>query len=639
MPYKRFVPVITFCIVIILTIFVYLPGLKGGFLFDDYSNLGEMGKYGDISEWDNAKRFVMGGIAGPTGRPIALATFLLSADSWPIDAFPFKLFNLCIHILSGILLYCATLLLLRAYGFIEKKAVWVALLSASFWLVHPLFVSTTLYVVQRMAQLAMLFGVIGIVGYLKGRALLATRPVWAYLVMTLSIGLCTILATYSKENGALLPLLILTIEYCNPIRSHKPIWYWRAIFLWLPSFLIAVMLIRYVDFSDNPWPNRLFNQVERLLSESRIVCDYLLQLFMPRIEGQGLFQDGFIISTGLLSPLSTLFSIVFLIVLLIAGFILRKSYPLTSLAILFFFAAHLMESTVIGLELYFEHRNYVAAMFLFLPLAAVLYALSEKIRPNLVVLISCLILSMLASMTYQRAILWSDNDKLQLYWAQNNPNSERGQSLIARHLLMYGKSEESIHVLESALGKKPNSGLLSFQLLLHKVNSGTANQQDFITTRQRIFQQRADPQTIFWIRDIVINISRNEQLTAVFALPMIEVLDKSVEKGSPYNQIPKFKAMMSFLKGMLYTALGEKELAYQQYSQSLAIYRDVDIGLSMAADLANRGYYQLALQLLDQVDIINNSNSDIDLKRPKQFYTDSIRDLRENIQSDIPADK
>ena len=32
---------------------------------------------------------------------------------------------------------------------------------------------------------------------------------------------------------------------------------------------------------------------------------------------------------------------------------------------MFFFAAHLMESTVVGLELYFEHRNHLAALFLF----------------------------------------------------------------------------------------------------------------------------------------------------------------------------------------------------------------------------------------------------------------------------------
>lgn len=99
-------------------------------------------------------------------------------------------------------------------------------------LLHPYFLSTTLYVVQRMAQLATLFSLIGVVGYFKGRLLLKTKPLMGYIIMTLSIGLSTILATYSKENGALLPVLILILEFCHPKNDFiKPIWQWRLIFV------------------------------------------------------------------------------------------------------------------------------------------------------------------------------------------------------------------------------------------------------------------------------------------------------------------------------------------------------------------------------------------------------------------------
>ena len=82
----------------------------------------------------------------------------------------------------------------------EQQAIWIALIASGIWLLHPYFVSTTLYVVQRMAQLATLFTLIGIIGYLKARLLLAHKPILAYFYMALSIGLCTILATYSKEK-------------------------------------------------------------------------------------------------------------------------------------------------------------------------------------------------------------------------------------------------------------------------------------------------------------------------------------------------------------------------------------------------------------------------------------------------------
>jgi hypothetical protein len=65
-----------------LTFIIYYPGLKGGFLFDDYYNLAEMNRYGDPHDWEAAKKFITQGGSGPTGRPIALASFLLHKDSW-----------------------------------------------------------------------------------------------------------------------------------------------------------------------------------------------------------------------------------------------------------------------------------------------------------------------------------------------------------------------------------------------------------------------------------------------------------------------------------------------------------------------------------------------------------------------------
>lgn len=54
-------------------------------------------------------------------------------------------------------------------AFLERRAAWVAVVAASLWMLHPYWVSTTLYVVQRMTILSALFMLAGMVGYLKGR--------------------------------------------------------------------------------------------------------------------------------------------------------------------------------------------------------------------------------------------------------------------------------------------------------------------------------------------------------------------------------------------------------------------------------------------------------------------------------------
>src|SRR5699024_5278984 len=106
------------------------------------------------------------------------------------------------------------------------------------------------------------------------------------------------------------------------------------------------------------------------------------------------------------------------------------------------------ESTVIGLELYFEHRNYTAALFLFLPLVSCLYSLKECINDHLVTFITIIILTILSFFTYERAKLWGNTEELQLYWAKISPNSPRAQNSIAEVLLNQGRYQESNQFLE-----------------------------------------------------------------------------------------------------------------------------------------------------------------------------------------------
>lgn len=633
---NQFVPVVVFLLILLLTILVYFPGLKGGFLFDDYPNLSVMAIYGDMSNWSDALRFVINGHAGPTGRPVSLITFVPQATDWfANNPVPFKVVNLIIHLLCGFLLFCVIQILLRAYGEKqEQKIKWIALLAASFWLLHPLMLSTTLYVIQRMAQLPLLFSLIAMVGYFKGRVLLNTKPYTAYVLMTTSIGLGTLLATFSKENGALLPLLILVIEFCNPNKLNRPAWQWRAICLWLPSIAIVVMLLHYIDFSDNPWKNRNFNQIERLWSEARIVCGYLVQLFIPRVEGDGFFQDGYTVSKSWLSPVSTLVSVVFLFFLLVVSFLVRKKHPLVALAILFFFAAHLMESTFIGLELYFEHRNYIAAIFIFLPLATGLYALSEQSKPSIGIFVSVLIIVILAVMTWQRSILWADTIKLQLFWAQNNPNSARAQNMIAKGLAANKQYEESNQFLEKAIKKSPNSGMLAFRLLLHKVVSGQVVLQDFVVAKQRVEQQQGEPQAIQNIQEVVFKVANNPKLTTAYGDSVIAILDALL--GNPsYKSMEGFEAIVIFLKGYMLLAQHKPAEAYMQFEYTLQLSRNITDGLNMVAALGNAGYRQLGLNLLGKVKEMYQQLPDSKLQRSREYYTNTIHQLQYELKRDL----
>ena len=624
--YKKYYSSIVLLLILALCIIAYWFGLKGNFLFDDYPNLQDLGTYGVIDNWDKARNFISNGFAGPTGRPISLASFLIDANSWPTSPYPFKYTNLMIHLLNGVLLCWATLLLLKNYNYNEQKAIWISLLATAIWLLHPYMVSTTLYIVQRMAQLATLFTLVGIIGYLKSRLLLNTKPKPAYVYMAIAIVICTLLATYSKENGALLPLLILIIEFCNPNKNYKPVWQWRAIFLWLPSLAISLLMLKYVTFAENPWPNRNFNMIERLYSETRIVTEYLFNLIIPQLELKGLYQDGFDISRSLIHPITTLYSTIFLTLLFFSSFILHKKFPLFAVAILFFFAAHLMESTFIGLELYFEHRNYTAALFLFLPFASGLYSLKQHINYHLVNFIVIIVLAILSFFTYERAKLWGNTEELQLYWAKISPNSPRAQNSIAEVLLNQGKYQESNQFLENAIHRMPDSALLNVRLLLQKVYMNIATEQDFIQTAHKFQTQPLDAQAIQALRTLVEYVTLNDKNLNYINSSLL--LINTLEKNAQYNHFPLFQRLMPYLKAKIYLAEKKPDQSLKQYQDAIVRYNDVEAGMMMVAELGSAGYLKQALILLDQIEDIYQKQPKSDLRRSSKEYDSEISRIR-----------
>lgn len=635
--YKKYYSIIIFFFILVLTVFVYWTGLQGNFLFDDYPNLQDLGTYGVIDSWDKVRNFISNGFSGPTGRPISLLSFLIDANTWPASPYSFKYTNLMIHLFNGVLLYWAILLLLKNYNYKESKSIWIALVASAIWLLHPYFVSTTLYVVQRMAQLATLFSLVGIVGYLKCRLSIPFRPVRAYIGMVFFLGLGTVFATYSKENGALLPFLILVIEFCNPNKMNRPIWQWRAFFLWLPSIAILVVLSKYITFAEDPWPNRNFNMIERLYSESRILCEYLFNLLIPQVELRGLYQDAFIVSKSIFNPITTLYSIVFLLALLFLALFFKKRYPLFALGILFFLTAHLMESTVIGLELYFEHRNYLAAIFLFLPIVSGLALLKDRIDARLVNLIVIFILGGLSFFTYERAKLWGNTPALELYWAQNSPNSPRAQSSIAGMLFDQGRVLEANLFLETAIQRMPESALLNMRLLLQKVYSDIATEQDFTITSQMLRKQPFDAQAVQALRNLVeyITAQHKTQHYGQWTLQLINEL----ETNNEYKNYPVFQRLMPYLKAKIYLEQGNVEKSLKYYSDAIILYNDVEAGMMMVSELATHGNMKEALVLLNTVETIYKKQEISTLKRSSKEYDFEIGRIRVILEDQLNEHK
>lgn len=637
MKHSRAFPAVALSVAVVFVVLCYWPGIKGGFLFDDFHNLEQLGTYGGVHDWDSLYAYVHSGMSGPLGRPLSLLSFLLDDNTWPSYAPWFKLTNLWTHVLCGLVLCWCNLLILRLMRFEESVAQWMAVFAAACWMLHPLLVSTTLYVVQRMAQLSTLFIFGGLLVYLQGRTLLERSPRAAYLCMSIGLAFGTLLAVLAKENGALLPLLVLVLEWClaGQMQGSRPARVWQAALLWLPSAAVLGYLASQINFDPNHWPERSFDQPQRLLSESRILWEYLRLLFLPQIEGQGLFQDGFEISRGLVTPWTTLPSVIGILLLLGGSIGLRKKYPLTCFGVLFFFCGHLIESTVVGLELYFEHRNYLSAAFLFLPIAVLLHELSKTKTREFVFSIGIVMIAFLSFVTYQRAELWSDSEKLQLYWAQANVNSPRAQNAIASYLIRTGRKDEAEAVLQNAMQRMPSSAYLNIAYILQKTYAGGATAEDFEQTIRRFDGEFFDAQAIAALRTLVdnVNLSTSPDLYREYALKITDAI--SVNPGFVKN--PDSGRILPYLKAKIYARRGDFKNSCVYFHKAASVYGSVDSILMMVAESANAGDSPCALELLDIANTLLAKQDDRKISRKREDYVKDISYLRTILKNDIKS--
>ena len=323
--------------------------------------------------------------AGTFGRPASMASFALNAWIGGYAPFPLKLGNLIIHLLCGLSIFGLLQSLLRRDPLLQSRASFYAAIVATLWLLHPLHASTVLYVVQRMAQLSTLFMLLGLWLYVLLRERLERgASVPATLGLLLGIPVMTVLAFLCKENGLLLPLLCAVVElaYFTGQPRARPA---RA-FLWV--YVVFPITAGLAAFAWNParllngYIHRDFTMSERLLSQPRILCDYLWQLVVPNPPRMGVYTDDFIVSTGLVSPPTTLICILLLLGISLAAWHWRKALPAFFFGWFFFLLAHALEAGPISLELYFEHRNYLPSVGILTLLLSLAVAAGQALARN-----------------------------------------------------------------------------------------------------------------------------------------------------------------------------------------------------------------------------------------------------------------
>ncbi|GAB6067507.1 hypothetical protein JCM13664_08250 [Methylothermus subterraneus] len=459
-----------------LALLAYLPGITGGFLFDDTSNLtlNEALKTARPT-WESLWQVMRSGDAGPLKRPLSMASFAVNVWLAGMNPVFFKLTNIFIHLVNGWLLYCLTRQLLAALREAQgappspARARWIALAVTALWLLAPLQLTSVLYTVQRMTSLAATFALLGMLGYTTGRRRWLKTSDGAGGAAILAGVFCTAPAALAKENGLLLPVFLFLIEWLifGFRAASKPAQTWlklgHALGVGLPVAGAAIWQLG-LRFSElvGGYALRDFTLAERVLTEPRILWWYVRWLLVPDIREMGLFHDDIPLSRGLWDPPTTALAILEWI--LVVGLALwlgaRRKAAVFAFGVLFFLAGHSLESTVFPLEIVHEHRNYLPSWGIFLILGyyllhpefgQVLARLRGQIPEQeswlgLRVLVLAGFGALSAAATWARALSWSDQRTLVIAEATHHPKSARASFSAARVMIelseRYGRNSE-----------------------------------------------------------------------------------------------------------------------------------------------------------------------------------------------------
>lgn len=457
-------PAVWMALALLATTIVYAQGLPGAFTFDDFPNIVDNADLRVTHA--SVPDLLSAALSSPSSdfkRPLASLSFALNILASGLNPAPMKVTNIVIHLLNGFLVFVLTRrLLARNPQQPDQAESHTAILVSLAWMVLPINLTAVLYVVQRMESLANLFVLLGLYGYVVGRQRML-RSGQGCVTVTTSLIACTAFGLLAKETAVLTPLYAFLLEIfifrwqtavtSSGLRRSRFVVALFVTVLLIPG-VAGALWVGPALMRASTWAPRDFTMSTRLLSEARIVLDYVAWTIFPTPASLSFYHDDFRISTGLLNPTATLFSIVGLVAMAGAAILLRKRAPLASLGIAWMLACHTLTGTVIPLELIYEHRNYFASIGVML---AVITGLRGNVASTVVVagaasisrritvrnIVLALAVVYWAALTGFTAYRWSTPVGLAEELAVRNPHSPRAQYELGRTYIIGSQYDAS----------------------------------------------------------------------------------------------------------------------------------------------------------------------------------------------------
>ena len=609
--------VVAFALLFIWIILIFSNTFHASWQFDDYPNIVNNPNL-HLTDLYPASLFQtlfspvndLWGETQSIARPVARLSFALNWYVHQDQVIGYHIVNLFAHFLTAVFLYSTIINLLATPKLNRqhiKNAQFAALLTTLLWAGHPIQTQAVNYIVQRMCILSAMFYVLGLLFYLKGRL---QHNLFYQILYYIGCVTSYALALGSKENAVTLPAALLLIEFIF-FKTRRPEKNRNHLFLFSGTagamiIVLATLLVLKGDLLSflNGYENRPFTLTQRLMTEPGIIIFYLSLIFYPLAHRFSIEHD-VDVSTSLFEPWTTIPSILFVLLLILIGFHQKNKRPVIVFSILFFFLNHIVESTIIPLELVFEHRNYLPSFFLFLPAAIYLKQLIDRYHTNnkLIALIlvsaATVLIFGIGIATYTRNRVWLTEKSIWKDAMVKAPRSYRPlNNLATSYYYKFGNYDTALKLYHDALSLKSFHANQFKHIVLSNMGQiyyrQNKNKKALSVLDKALQIQPADSQTRFCLVLALAKIGRWDE-----ALANTDLLLLTHKNHKDYLN----------MKGYILIRVNRPEKALVLHKQVLKQYpEDLNAWLYSSFALSLMGQYEQSEAFLQKANQLSKNN-------------------------------
>lgn len=317
-------------------------------------------------------------------RPVAYATFHLN---YLFDGYTprwFRVVNIAIHSLNGMLIFTLVWTLLAgAQGLARRSKVFISLSSSLLFVTHPLATESVTYIIQRFTSLGATFYLATLCLHFLMPGVKSRAGRWCLgsaSVATLVLGMLTKESTFTAPLVAvMLNWLVVRTPLLKSIRAALPLILCMPI---IPTLVILTAwaqngdgvtfsnAVNITNLNDKPWDHWHY-----FVTEITVIVAYLKRIIWP--VGLNLDPEWPLYQSLLSGPVLYAMSVIVAMVAA-AGWLFKKfrsdSRAACVLAfVLWYFATIIISSGLVPLpDLMAEHRSYRPSIGIFVVIACLL---------------------------------------------------------------------------------------------------------------------------------------------------------------------------------------------------------------------------------------------------------------------------